>query len=165
MSNHYCLGCSFYYKPLNICTNPDFFKNNHAQILKKENGKPVPRAGCTEIFTGKSFVDEKQENKYKNKKKTVDNIVFDSTNEANRYCELKLLLWAGEISDLELQPAFDLKLNKKQKRFYIADFKYFDKKKQKYVVEDVKGVKTDVYKLKKVRFLELYPEFEFIEIF
>lgn len=165
MIEHYCIGCSFYHKPLNVCTNPSFFKNNHAQILKKDGGKPVPRPGCDNIFTGKAICDKKKKNKYKNKKKTVDNIVFDSTNEANRYCELKLLLRTGEISDLELQPAFDLKLNKKQKRFYIADFKYFDKKKQKYVVEDVKGVKTDVYKLKKVRFLELYPEYEFIEVF
>ena len=46
--------------------------------------------------------------KYKNKKITIDGITFDSQLEANRYCELKLLFKAGEISQLRLQPEFEL---------------------------------------------------------
>ena len=41
---------------------------------------------------------------------------------------------------------------------------YFEKETGKTVVEDVKGVKTPVYKLKKVRFLHLYPQYDFREI-
>ena len=32
---------------------------------------------------------------------------------------------------------------------YIPDFVYFDKKEKKTIYEDVKGAKTEVYKLKK----------------
>ena len=43
-------------------------------------------------------------NKYKNKKVIVDDYIFDSIQESKRYKELKLLLRAGQIQDLELQP-------------------------------------------------------------
>lgn len=46
--------------------------------------------------------------KYKNKKVTLDGIVFDSKKEARRYGELSMLQRAGEISDLELQKEFEL---------------------------------------------------------
>lgn len=39
---------------------------------------------------------------------------------------------------------------------YVADFKYFDKAKGRTVVEDVKGYKTDVYKIKRKLFLSMY---------
>lgn len=45
-------------------------------------------------------------NKYRNKKAIVDDYIFDSIQESRRYKELKLLLKAGEISNLELQPRF-----------------------------------------------------------
>ena len=69
-------------------------------------------------------------NKYRNKKVIVENYVFDSIAESRRYKELKLLLKAGEISDLKLQPRFLLqdsfKKNGKtyRKIEYIADFSY-----------------------------------------
>lgn len=109
-------------------------------------------------------------NKYRNKKTFVDNIIFDSRAEANRYCELQLLEKAKEIKDLKLQPRFLLqksfkKENKTHRKIeYIADFMYFDIKKNTTVVEDVKGMKTDVYKIKKKLFLYKYPEYEFLEV-
>ena len=69
-------------------------------------------------------------NKYRNKKVIVDDYIFDSIQESRRYKELKLLLRAGEISDLQLQPRFLLqegfKKNGKtyRKVEYIADFMY-----------------------------------------
>lgn len=69
-------------------------------------------------------------NKYRNKKVIVDDYIFDSIQESRRYKELKLLLRAGEISNLELQPKFLLqdsfKKNGKtyRKIEYIADFSY-----------------------------------------
>ena len=102
--------------------------------------------------------------KYNAKKKVVDGHTFDSKREAERYCELKLFVRAGEIRDLELQPRFLLQDKFKDKTGtthrkieYVADFMYVDKD-DKTVVEDVKGVLTDVYKLKKKLFLKIYDD-------
>lgn len=109
--------------------------------------------------------------KYKAKKVIVDGITFDSKKEARRYQELKLLERAGVIKGLVLQPCFLLqekfkyKDKTERKIKYIADFKYLDTKTGKVVVEDVKGYKTDVYKLKRKLFLKKYGEaYEFTEI-
>lgn len=109
--------------------------------------------------------------KYRAKKTVVDGIKFDSKREAERYCELKLLEKAKEIRNLELQPRFLLQDKFKdrhgkthRKIEYVADFMYINKDDKK-IVEDVKGMMTDVYKLKKKLFLNLYDkEFDFREI-
>ena len=102
--------------------------------------------------------------KYSNKITTVDGIKFRSKREAKRYGELKLLERAGEIKDLELQPAFTFLLpNGKllragpvgRPRKYIADYRYKEKKKSggapvwREVVEDCKGMRTELYKWKR----------------
>ena len=86
-------------------------------------------------------------NKYHAQKTEVDGIWFASKKEANRYIELRLLERAGEISDLKLQPRFPIVMNGIKVCTYIADFQYIDK--GKVVTEDVKGVKTPTYKIKK----------------
>ena len=102
--------------------------------------------------------------KYRNKKVQVDMYVFDSIRESQRYKELKLLERAGEIRKLELQPKFLLqdsfKKNGKtyRKIEYIADFMYCQG--DKTVVEDVKGMQTDVFKLKHKIIEKRYPELE-----
>lgn len=109
--------------------------------------------------------------KYRAKKTVVDGIKFDSKREAERYCELKLLEKAKEIRNLVLQPRFllqdeffDKNEIKHKKIEYVADFMYIDKC-GKTIVEDVKGVLTDVYKIKKKMFLKKYDEqYEFREI-
>lgn len=103
-------------------------------------------------------------NKYNNKKVQVDMYVFDSIRESQRYKELKLLERAGEISNLELQPKFLLQesFKKNGKTYkainYIADFMYEEK--GKVIVEDVKGIQTDVFKLKHKLFEHEYPQYE-----
>ena len=64
--------------------------------------------------------------------------------------QLKHLESVGLIFDLELQPPFKyMSDNGKKKLFtYKADFKYTDEFNQ-IVIEDVKGYRTEVYKLKK----------------
>jgi hypothetical protein len=89
-----------------------------------------------------------RESKYGNRKTEIDGFVFASKREADRYSELKLLARAGEISELELQPAFDLTVNGWNCGKYIADFRYVDKD-GAAVVEDAKGVRTAVYSLKR----------------
>ena len=102
--------------------------------------------------------------KYNNRKTIIDNIKFDSNAEATRYQFLKILLKTGKIEDLELQPKFLLqpsfKKNGKTIRAinYIADFKYIQDK--KVVIEDVKGMETKEFKIKKKLFEYKYPEYE-----
>lgn len=87
--------------------------------------------------------------KYNAKKTYVDGICFDSKAEARHYEELKLRVRAGEISHLEAHPRYPLDVDGLRICVYEADFKYFDVKRGTTVVEDVKGVKTALYKLKK----------------
>ena len=103
-------------------------------------------------------------NKYKNKKVVIDGIEFDSKAEGNRYCELKLLEKANKINNLELQPCFVLqkpfKKNGKTYRAitYIADFKYEENR--KIIIEDVKGMETKEFKIKRKLFEYKFPEYE-----
>ena len=101
-------------------------------------------------------------NKYRNKKVIVDDYIFDSIQESKRYKELKLLLRAGQIQNLELQPHFLLQdsFRKNGRTYrkieYIADFKYIEN--GKTIVEDVKGIQTDVFKIKHKLFEKIYPD-------
>ena len=79
---------------------------------------------------------------------------FASKAEARRYTELLLLETAGEITDIELQPTYPLMTPTPDGSLvstakYIADFRYVDIPSGDTVVEDVKGVRTQIYKLKK----------------
>ena len=85
--------------------------------------------------------------KYGAKKTVVDGITFDSMAEAARYSVLKILQAGGLISDLRLQVKYDIAVNSKKVCRYVADFVYSENGKE--VVEDVKGMKTPVYNLKK----------------
>ena len=90
----------------------------------------------------------------------VDGHSFASKAEARRYSELKLLEKAGEIRSLTLQPVFPIRahgqgFSEKPIANYRGDFGYEESYTLngrlcwRYVVEDVKGVKTAVYRLKK----------------
>lgn len=85
--------------------------------------------------------------KYGAKKTVVDGITFDSMAEAARYGALKIIHAAGLISDLRLQVRYDITVNGRKVCRYVADFVYIENGKE--VVEDVKGMKTPVYNLKK----------------
>lgn len=87
--------------------------------------------------------------KYKNKKVVCDNITFDSIKESKRYLDLKMLSKHHKITQLELQPKFKITVNNQFICHYKADFSYTDCATNKRVVEDVKGFKTPVYRLKK----------------
>lgn len=113
---------------------------------------------------------QKGNSKYNAKKTIVDGIRFDSQKEGNHYLELKLLEKQGLIKDLRIQVRFELqpsyKKNGKTIRaiYYIADFVYFDKAKKKMIIEDTKGFRTEVYKLKKKIFEYKYPGMEIKEV-
>lgn len=86
--------------------------------------------------------------KYGAIKTTVDGITFDSKKEAARYVQLRNMQQRGEIADLEMQVRYRLEVNGLKIADYVADFVYFDAAKARPIVEDVKGVRTAVYKLK-----------------
>jgi hypothetical protein len=73
---------------------------------------------------------------------------FDSKKELARWQVLKLLLAAGDIHDLERQIPYRIVINDYHVCDYIADFVYADRKNRR-IVEDVKGIRTQVYRLKK----------------
>ena len=92
--------------------------------------------------------------KYGNRKTTVFGITFDSKREAERYLVLRSMEKRCEIYGLRLQVPFELipdtvvEGEKIRKVVYIADFVYKTPD-GKTVVEDAKGMRTDVYKIKK----------------
>lgn len=93
--------------------------------------------------------------KYHSHKIKTQDGVFDSQREYRRWCELKLLQRAGRISDLKRQVKYELIPSQRGKDgkvveksvTYIADFVY--KENGQEVVEDAKGVRTDVYIIKR----------------
>lgn len=90
----------------------------------------------------------KAQSKYRAKRTEVGGITFASQKEARRYQELKLLERAGKVRDLRLQPKFQLLVGSTSIGAYIGDFEYLTDYGE-VVVEDVKGFKTPVYRLKK----------------
>lgn len=102
-----------------------------------------------------------KQNKYKNKKTEYRGIKFDSIKEKNRYLILKDMERLGQIEDLQLQVRYELqpsyKIGNKKIRSinYIADFVYYKIYQRggieirEQIIEDCKGYKTQIYKIKK----------------
>lgn len=104
--------------------------------------------------------------KYHSRKMTIDGITFDSYREGRRYSELKMLLKAGEITDLRRQVKYVLIPAQREpdttgprggvrkgmllerECAYIADFVYLTKEGEQ-IVEDTKGVRTPEYVIKR----------------
>lgn len=107
------------------------------------------------------FIDGRDEkgikrSKYGNQRTEIDGIVFSSQREANRYIQLRYLLKAGEIEDLELQVEYQLNDGGNFSYKYKADFRYKVVKTGEIVVEDSKGCRTREYKKKRALMLKLY---------
>lgn len=96
-----------------------------------------------------------KQKKYHNVEWEIDGITFDSKRESLRYQELKLLERAHQIINLRLQVPFELLPTQRdengkvieKKCTYIADFVYEEN--GKTIVEDVKGIHTEKYLLKR----------------
>jgi len=102
--------------------------------------------------------------KIRHSKVEIDGYKFDSQKEADYYLVLKDRLRSKEIRDLSIHPKYILqeKFRKNNKLYrpitYSADFAFYDTKEQRYRVIDVKGFKTDVFKLKQKMFEYKFPE-------
>ena len=97
-----------------------------------------------------------KKSKYGACKCVVDGIKFDSKKEASRYMELKIMEQAGVIRNLRLQVPYVLINKSKYGREikYVADFVYYEN--SDIVIEDCKGFRTPVYRLKKRMIAEKY---------
>lgn len=98
-----------------------------------------------------------KQSKYGNEKVELSGQTFDSKREGRRYLELQMMLKGGLISDLRLQVPFELipaqrdpQTGKTIERAvnYVADFVYKTPD-GKTVVEDSKGYRTEVFRIKK----------------
>lgn len=128
------------------------------------DGKYIERFGAAAKAQIAAAGRQTGSSKYYAQKEERGDIRFDSRKEAARYDELLLLLRAGEISELRLQPQFTLQeayttaegVRVRAIR-YQADFSYLDKK-GSLVVEDVKSpaTKTRVYEIKRKLLLRKY---------
>ena len=100
--------------------------------------------------------------KYHNKKWTVGGKTFDSQKEAKRYAELRWAEQSGLISDLKTQVRYELVPTQRSEAgelleravFYVADFTY--RENGLAIVEDCKGFRTEVYKIKRKLMLQRY---------
>jgi hypothetical protein len=101
-------------------------------------------------------------NKYRARKVEADGHTFDSTAEYNRYLQLRDMQSNGEIRDLQVHPRFEIIPRFRDwtgkhhgATHYEADFRYTDRQGHD-VVEDVKGVRTKDYAIKRKLWLSLY---------
>lgn len=101
-------------------------------------------------------------NKFNAQKTVVDGITFDSRKEARRFEQLKLMERAGQITNLELQPRFPLKVEGQLICTYVGDFLYVERGKR--VCEDTKGFKTREYINKRKLLLALNPGLDHREV-
>lgn len=95
--------------------------------------------------------------KYNSKKVEYKGFTFDSKVECDYYQYLERNL-GNEYDHIELQPRYELipKVNKQRKTEYIADFALWKDNKLLEVI-DVKGMPTEVAKLKAKIFRDKYP--------
>ncbi len=139
--------------------------------LYRNQGREVPAEfrvsvndGINAILGGGPYQLPRKE-KYGRVKKVIDGITFDSTVEAEAWRILKLWEAAGAITELEVQPAFQLEpgffIDGKKVRAikYRADF-LFVKDGRKTVV-DVKGVQTQAFVIKSKLFKARFPQLVF----
>ena len=111
-------------------------------------------------------------NKYGNRKVKICGITFDSKAEGERFLELKSREKHGEIENLRLQVPFELIPTQREPDSigvrggikkgkvihkaitYVADFVYTEDGEE--IVEDCKGMRTEVYKIKRKLFYYRY---------
>lgn len=122
----------------------------HQARVRAGRGGGVPPAVPTPAPTPKP----RREGRVKGAQTTVvDGIKFQSKREANRYRELKIVQRSEGISRLRRQVMFPLVVKgwPVYEEGYRADFTYYELEAGEwfYVVEDMKGMSTEIYKNKK----------------
>lgn len=144
-----------------ICLDDKLYQKN------KNNAPQVKKMQFTHM-TNKEYraLLQKPEHKFHNQITINHGIQFDSKKEALRWDELQHLQRIGVIKNLqrqvpyELQPPYTTRDGRKIRKIeYIADFVY--EQGGETIVEDAKGVQTDVFKIKRKMFEYKYPDLIF----
>jgi len=149
-------------------TIDDWLKNGEMAQHNEDLLRPSPGPGKRAVTVEEVEARPKRRHKYNARPVEVDGIRFDSKLEAKRYQELQILVAAGEIHGLQLQPRFELQESfrdahgKKHRAInYVADFQYVENATDELVVEEVKGFKGNpVWRIKHKLFLYRYPNVE-----
>ena len=110
--------------------------------LSNANAKPTQAVKPTPLPVRKV-----KKNKYRAVPVTINGIWFPSKRQGERYKILSTWEKAGIITDLQTEVSYRLEVNGVLICKYYADSVYVMD--GELVVEDVKGIKTPVYKLKK----------------
>lgn len=149
-------GCRFD----SVSDLPEKYREKINAEIKRQNVNRAARAAVELVQSAREVKEKpakKKERKFHNRPTerimpNGDVRTFDSAREASRYDELMLLLRAGEIRELKIQPQFTLKESfitpegdLSGKVVYIADFSYEAREKDdawRFVVEDVKSERT-----------------------
>lgn len=119
-------------------------------------------------FTLPTAAESKVKSKYGALKAEVNGLVFDSIMEAKFYVYLLHLKKDKEIKDFKCQVKYELQPKYRSKHtgkivrpiYYIPDF-VITQNNDDIVAVDVKGQKTEVFKLKQKLFEYKYPEIDF----
>lgn len=113
---------------------------------------PAQQPGWVPGTTAEQSSASRRGSKYAAKRTEVDGMLFDSKAEASYYLRLKARVLAGEVSYFLRQVAFHLP----GKTRYVCDFaEVLADGRIRYV--DVKGMQTEVFRLKKRQVEALYP--------
>lgn len=129
---------------------------NNSGALHRARDRPESTAKAEKRTLAEKGDHLQRKGKYNNQKIEYKGLKFDSAKEYRRYLVLEKEALLGNISKLEMQVPFELLPTQRGKDGkvieraceYKADFTYYDKD-GNFIVEDVKGMKTEVYKIKK----------------
>lgn len=154
-------------QPMNRLTIVKFIPEELPQVVSQN----INALLMTDKITsdGHDFSIAKKKNKHNNVITEYDGIKFRSKKEMERYCELQILIKAGEITDLQTQvkfevaPAVPWNGRKIKPINYYADFVYMDKQTGKKVIEDCKGQRLPLYLLKRSHVILNNPDCWFKE--
>lgn len=116
-------------------------------ILLPGSVRPAYCVACRHRWDGKARA---KPSKLHNQPVRIDGVYFPSRLEARRWHDLQLLARAGRIANLRRQVAYPLEHG----GTYRADFVYDED--GRTVVEDAKGMVTDLYALKRRQFESQY---------
>jgi hypothetical protein len=94
----------------------------------------------------------KKGHKYGAKPTMVNGIRYDSRREAARAGQLDADAFVGTILYLQRQPSFDLHVAGVKVCRYVPDFQYLDARNGEVIIEDCKGFRTPLYRLKRKMF-------------
>jgi hypothetical protein len=125
----------------------------------------MPSADFLALNPGYNAADMPGANKYGNERVTIDGYTFDSQAEGTRYAALRLMEKAGAIEGLSVHPVYLLQAAFRDSTgarhraiTYEADFSYTEG--GRAICEDVKGHRTEVFRLKEKLFRFRYPDIE-----